>query len=133
MKKESEVRKASASHSFNMAKLLAQPTELKKAADKLGWTEEYLKGYAEGVQWAYKWILEDQMTVKIIDQDGYEVKIETVICLTEGSIKRLAKGLTVIEDEKILLVPPNNKDYPTLIRNSLIEPLDPEGKPHRHI
>jgi len=72
------------------------------------------------------------IVARIIDQDGYEIEISRVICLTEGAIKRLAKGLTVIEDGEILLVPPNNKEYPTLIKNSLIRLLDPEGEPHEY-
>jgi hypothetical protein len=58
MKSEERIRGALAGHTFNIAKLLAQPAELKKAAKKLGRTEEYLKGYIEGVRFAYSWVLE---------------------------------------------------------------------------
>ena len=57
MKTEEEIRGVLASHSYNVSMLLAQPMELAKVAKSLGWTEERLKGYQEGVQYAYKWAL----------------------------------------------------------------------------
>ena len=57
MKTKEEVEQALASHSFKMSLVLAQPNELLKLCKKLGWTEEYLKGYAEGVKFAYEWML----------------------------------------------------------------------------
>lgn len=58
MRSEQEIQDALASHSLNLLSLVGSKAFLKKVARDLGWTEERVKGYTEGVIWAYTWILE---------------------------------------------------------------------------
>jgi hypothetical protein len=56
MKSENQIRGALVDHFLNIRRL-KNPEILKKYAEDLGWTEEYLKGYMEGVTFAYEWML----------------------------------------------------------------------------
>ena len=57
LKKKYQISEALASHVLNMKSRTEEQTKL--VAAELGWTIEYLKGYCEGVKWAYEWILKD--------------------------------------------------------------------------
>lgn len=60
MKTENEVRSVLVSHRNNTFSLRSRPSLLKKHAKTLGWSEEYLKGYQDGVEWAYIWFLQKE-------------------------------------------------------------------------
>jgi len=57
MKSKKEISGALVSHTSNMARLIRDPAMLKMMAHDLGWTEDYLKGYNDGVKFAYEWVL----------------------------------------------------------------------------
>jgi len=59
LKTKKEVTGALASHTANMARLTRDPAMMRMMAHDLGWTEDYLKGYNEGVKFAYGWFLGD--------------------------------------------------------------------------
>jgi len=58
MKTETQIKHALDYHSKNMLSLTDE--QKKNLAMRLGWSLEYLKGYAEGVEWAYKWMLKNE-------------------------------------------------------------------------
>lgn len=63
MKTRVEVEGALASHQVTR-KLLLDKTNLERQSKQLGWKEDYLLGYVEGVEFAYKWFLEEKKETK---------------------------------------------------------------------
>ena len=57
MKSNEEVRNALEGHQIVRRVLRASPEKLKQKAHELGWSEEYLRGYQDGVEFAYDWFL----------------------------------------------------------------------------
>lgn len=55
MKSEAEVRGALASHEADIT-----PDAIGKIALRLGWSVERAQGYAEGVRFAYRWVLDEE-------------------------------------------------------------------------
>ena len=55
MKTDQEV-KAALEYHVTLAKF-SKRKQLETIAIQLGWTVDYLKGYREGVKWAYEWFL----------------------------------------------------------------------------
>lgn len=58
MRTPEQIRGALASHAFNKALLAAAPKRLTREAKKWGKSEDWVKGYMAGVEFAYKWVLE---------------------------------------------------------------------------
>lgn len=54
MRTEEMIKGALENHSKNM---LADEKTRERIAKELGWSLEHLKGFAEGVKWAYEWVL----------------------------------------------------------------------------
>jgi hypothetical protein len=57
MKSRVEINGAFVSYTANMARLVRDPAMAMMIAHDLGWSEEYLKGYNEGVKFVYEWVL----------------------------------------------------------------------------
>jgi hypothetical protein len=57
MKSKQEIIGALACHNSSMARLSSDPALVKIIAHNLGWSEEYTKGYNEGVKFVYEWVL----------------------------------------------------------------------------
>ena len=57
IKTEERVRSAMLSHGAMLRAIKSDEKILKETAKRMGWSEERVIGYMEGINWAYEWFL----------------------------------------------------------------------------
>lgn len=58
MRSDDEVRAVLSDHQMRTMAAVLDPARRAKLAADMKWTEERLVGYAEGIEFAYRWFLE---------------------------------------------------------------------------